>query len=69
MRTLHSSRPATGLRRDLALLWRIGGMLVQYLTEGTRLRQEYRRRQFKGEVYWVDGSGPTRHREEPLRQP
>ena len=68
MRTLPSAPSASGFRRDLALLRRIAGMLVQYLLAGGRLRREYRRKQARGEVYWVDAAGPTRHREEPLRR-
>ena len=67
MRTLLAVRPRAGFRRDLALLWSIAGMLFQYLGAGGRLRREYRRKEARGEVYWVDGAGPTRHREEPLR--
>lgn len=67
MRTLRS--PSTsGFRRDLALVRRIAGMFVQYLFAGGRLRREYRRKEAEGEVYWLDASGPTRHREEPLRR-
>jgi len=68
MRTLDPAHPTARLARDLALLWRIAGMLVQYLVGGARIRREYRRREAKGEMYWVDGSGPTRHREEPLHR-
>jgi hypothetical protein len=67
MRTLDSSR-SRSLRRDLALAWRIGVMLFQYLFEGGRLRREYRRREARGEVFWVDAAGPTRHREEAMRE-
>jgi len=67
MRTLHAAQSATGLRRDLALLRRIAGMVFEYLLAGGRLRREYRRKEARGEVFWVDASGPTRHREEPLR--
>ena len=42
-------------------------MVFQYLVPGGRLRGEYRRKAARGEVYWVDAAGPTRHREEPLR--
>jgi len=66
MRTLQGPT-TTGLRRDLTLLRRIGGMVWQYLFQGGRLRRKYRRKQARGEIYWVDASGPTRHREEPLR--
>jgi hypothetical protein len=67
MRTLQAA-PATTLRRDLGLLWRIAGMVLEYVVAGGRLRREYRRREARGEVLWVDAAGPTRHREEPLRR-
>jgi len=67
MRTLHVVQARAGLRRDLALLWRIAGMVFQYVVPGGHLRREYRRKTARGEVYWVDAAGPTRHREEPLR--
>jgi hypothetical protein len=66
MRTLDSAR-TSGLRRDVALLWRIATMLFQYCVDGGRLRREYRRREARGEVFWVDAGGPTRHREEAMR--
>ena len=68
MRTLEGVPRTTGLRRDAALLWRLAVMLFQYLVPGGRLRREYRRKEARGEVYWVDASGPTRHREEALRR-
>ena len=67
MRTLDSS-PSSTLRRDLALAWRIAVMLFQYTFAGGRLRREYRRREARGEVFWVDASGRTRHREEAMRE-
>jgi hypothetical protein len=45
----------------------MAAMLYQYWTAGGRLRREYRRRESRGEVFWVDDAGPTRHREESLR--
>jgi hypothetical protein len=68
MRTLDAASRTAGLKRDVALLLRLAAMLFQYLVPGGRLRREYRRREARGEVYWVDAAGPTRHREEPLRQ-
>ena len=41
-------------RRDLGLLWRILGMILQYLTAGARIRRDYRAREAAGEIYWVD---------------
>ena len=41
-------------------------MVFQYVVPGGRLRREYRRKAARGEVYWVDAAGPTRHREEAL---
>lgn len=64
MRTLDGQGTPRPWRRDLALLRRMAGMLYHYFTEGARLRREYRRCQARGEVYWVDTGGPTRHREE-----
>jgi hypothetical protein len=61
------ARPAPRIVRDLALLRRIAGMVWEYWFAGGRLRREYRRKEARGEVFWVDASGPTRHREEPLR--
>jgi hypothetical protein len=66
MRTLSPGAPVRGLKSDLALLWRIAGMVIQYALAGGRLRREYRRKEARGEVLWVDASGPTHHREEPL---
>jgi hypothetical protein len=68
MRTLEEAPRAGGLERDLALLRRIVAMLFQYIVSGGRLRREYRRKEARGEIYWVDASGPTQHREEPLRR-
>ena len=66
MRTLQASR-ASGLRRDVALLWRIASMVFQYFVAGGRLRRAYRRMQARGETLWLDATGPTRHREDTLR--
>ena len=68
MRTLQAAPFSTRVRRDLALLWRIAGMVMEYAVAGGRLRREYRRRQARGEVLWLDAAGPTRHREEPMRR-
>jgi len=43
-------------------------MVFQYVVPGGRLRREYRRKAARGEVYWVDAAGPTRHREEALHR-
>jgi hypothetical protein len=67
VRTL-AAAGTSALRRDLALLWGMTRMLLQYWTAGARLRREYRRCEAKGEVFWVDALGPTRHREEALRR-
>jgi hypothetical protein len=67
MRTLDSSPSESKLARDLKLLRRMAGMLYGYFVTGGRLRREYRRRERRGEVLWLDEAGPTRHREEPLR--
>lgn len=67
MRTLETA-PASAWPRDVDLLRRMAGMLFQYWTAGARLRRRYRRCEARGEVLWVDGAGPTRHREEALRR-
>lgn len=67
MRTLDATGTTGALRRDLALLWRMAGMLYVYWTAGARLRRSYRGCQARGEVFLVDAGGPTRHREEALR--
>jgi hypothetical protein len=41
----------------------MAGMLWFYSTEGARLRRAYRDCEARGETYWVDAAGPTRHRE------
>jgi hypothetical protein len=69
VRTLDTSNPKAGLLRDLVLLRRLAAMLFQYWFAGGRLRREYRRKMARGEVYWVDASGGSRHRDEPLRRP
>jgi hypothetical protein len=67
MRTLSSAGATDGLKRDLQLLFQIGAMILDYWLAGGRLRREYRRREERGEVLWLDEVGPTRHREAPLR--
>jgi len=68
VRTRDDAPANGGWRRDLALLRRMAGMLLQYWTAGARQRRAYRRCEARGEVYWVDAAGPTRHREEALRR-
>ena len=68
MRTVQAAQRESRLRRDVALLWRIAGMVIQYAFAGGRLRREYRRKEARGEVYWLDAAGPTRHREAPLHR-
>jgi hypothetical protein len=68
MRTLTSTGATGSLKRDLVLLWQIGAMIVDYWLAGGRLRREYRRREARGEVLWLDEVGPTRHREAPMRR-
>ncbi|HET9315395.1 MAG TPA: hypothetical protein VFQ51_07375 [Vicinamibacteria bacterium] len=67
MHTLDSTRGESRLKRDLRLLGRMAAMLYGYFAVGGRLRREYRRRERRGEMLWLDDVGPTRHREEPLR--
>jgi hypothetical protein len=68
VRTLQATSSRRALRRDIELLRRMAGMLVQYWTSGARLRRAYRRCEARGEILWVDALGPTRHREEALRR-
>lgn len=68
MRTLDAAGAPRAWRRDLALLLRMARMLVQYSTAGARVRRAYRRCAARGDVFWVDALGPTRHREEALRR-
>ena len=67
MHTLDSTRAESRLVRDLKLLRRMAAMLFGYFAAGGRLRREYRRRERRGETFWVDEAGPTQHREAPLR--
>jgi hypothetical protein len=66
VRTLDAISAHGTLRRDLALLRRMTGMLFVYWTVGARLRSRYRRCQARGELLRLDAAGPTRHREEAL---
>jgi len=59
MRTWSQSGPA-GLLGDLRLIRRMAAMLWRYWTVGGRLRREYRRREARGEVLWVDEQGRPR---------
>ena len=68
MHTLDGVRAESRLARDLKLLGRMAGMIFGYFVAGGRLRREYRRRERRGEVLWLDDAGATRHREEPLRR-
>jgi len=67
MRTVTSTGATASLKRDLRLIWQIAAMILDYWLAGGRLRREYRRREARGEVLWLDEVGPTRHREAPLR--
>jgi len=62
MRTLEHEPAESRLRRDGQLLWRMVSMLVGYWTVGARLRRAYRRKEARGEIFWVDEDGPTHHR-------
>jgi hypothetical protein len=66
VRTLSSAELGRSLRQDLRLLRSIGSMVLQYWIQGGRLRREYRRREARGDVLWLDALGETRHREAPL---
>lgn len=51
------------LRRDVRLLVSITRMLIQYFTEGGRVRKAYRQHIQRGDVLWLDEDGPTQHRD------
>jgi hypothetical protein len=68
MRTLEAPRRERTWPRDLALLVRIGGMLIGYFVVGGRLRRRYRALEARGGTFWVDEEGPSEHREAPLRR-
>ena len=68
MRTLDTTATQSALRRDLRLLLRLAAMLVQYGTTGARQRRAYRRCAARGEVFWVDATETTHHRQEALRR-
>jgi hypothetical protein len=42
------------LGRDVRLLWRMAQMLYAYLIIGRRIRQSYRAKEARGDVFWVD---------------
>lgn len=67
MHTLDGSTRESRVLRDLKLLRRMAAMLWGYWNAGGRLRREYRQREKRGEIFWVDETGATRHREEALR--
>ncbi len=68
MHTLDSARTESTLVRDLRLVGRMAMMLFGYFVVGGRLRRGYRQAERSGDVFWVDETGPTRHREAPLRK-
>lgn len=45
--------------RDLRLLARLAMMTIDYFIAGRRVRREYRAREARGEVYWVDDESST----------
>ena len=46
-------------RRDVRLVRRLIAMTFYYLGEGRRIRNEYKERERRGEVYWLDAAdGP-----------
>jgi hypothetical protein len=63
VRTLNAAVPRRSLWQDLRLLGSIASMLVQYWIAGGRLRRAYRLCEERGDVFWVDAQGETRHRE------
>lgn len=68
MHTLDSARTESTLVRDLRLLGRMAMMLFGYFVIGGRLRRSYREAERRGDVFWVDETGPTQHREAPLQK-
>ena len=68
MHTLDSATRGSTLRRDLRLLVRMTGMLLGYWLVGGRIRRRYRKKEARGETFFVDEEGPTSHREAPLRR-
>lgn len=68
VRTVEASGGSASWRSDLALLLRMGRMVLVYATAGARLRRAYRRCEKRGETLFVDELGPSRHREEALRR-
>jgi hypothetical protein len=68
MRTLDTRDQPIAWRRDLRLLKDLAAMLWIYWTTGARLRRAYRRKQARGETFWLDEEGSTRHREAPLER-
>ena len=68
MRTLDTAPQQSPWRRDLSLLFRIAGMLLGYWLVGGRMRRRYRKKEARGETFFVDEEGPTSHREAPPRR-
>lgn len=66
MRTLVTPPTPGRLRRDLRLVADLAAMLFGYWIVGGSLRRRYRRKQARGETFWVDEEGPSAHREAPL---
>jgi hypothetical protein len=66
MRTLDTAPRQSPRRRDLSLLFHMAGMLLGYWLVGGRMRRRYRKKEARGETFFVDEEGPTRHREAPL---
>ena len=40
--------------RDARLLVRLGKQIIQYWTVGFRIRRSYRKKEARGEVFWLD---------------
>ncbi|HEX9922190.1 MAG TPA: hypothetical protein VGD99_05975 [Anaerolineae bacterium] len=63
MRTIHQrfTRDTSfwqRLGRDVRLLWCMAQMLYAYLIIGRRIRQTYRAKEARGDVFWVDEELP-----------
>ncbi len=62
-RASQSGRFFNRLQRDVSLLVSIARMLMQYFSEGRRVRKTYRQHIQRGEVVWLDEQGSRQHRD------
>ncbi len=59
MRTLDAQKaqsfsPGARAARDIKLLLRLAVMLTSYFTKGALIRREYRKRERRGEIYYLE---------------